>query len=429
MKDYLKAVFTTTLLVISCTSCEPQKTSETGKSTPELVVTTTTQSASAAKEQSEKASDQTKLQPVSPEPKSQPAVLESVPEAENVKPEPQPPTTKPQIQPVPAKAAPKQELPESEPSYSNGSVAVTVNGVDITQGQLQQELKPQLDRMAAQAQKLPPQFLDSFKKRLSQQTIERMITEILLDQEVKEQRIVVAEKEINEHIKEMIAKQGLSIEDFTELVKASGQDLDEVKQRLRRGLGYQEVMQRQFGDKINITEDQAREYYSQNQTQYQKPEQVRASHILIKPDTSDPNIDPNDAKTHARATAEELLKQIKDGADFGELVKKHSDCPSSQRGGDLNFFSRDQMVPPFEKAAFALEVGQVSDVVQTQFGYHIIKLTDRKLATTLTFEQARAEILEMLNNKKQAEIAQQYIESLKAKATIIYHDPSLQNKE
>ena len=423
MKHLLKTAFVVTMLVFFCTSCEPQKTSETGKSTPKLVVTTT-QSAPVIAEQPEKAPDRTKFQPGEPEPKPQPVVLESAPEAENVKPEPQPrqsqsepqtATAKPEIRAVPAKAVPKQELPETEPNYSSDSVAVTVNGIDITQGQLQQELKPQLDRMAAQSQKLPPQFLDSFKKRLMQQVVE--------------QEIIVAEEKINEHIKEMIARQGLSIEDFTELVKASGQDLDEVKQRLRTGLGYQEVMHRQFGDKINITEDQAQTYYSENKKQYHKPEQVRASHILIKPDTSDPNIDLNDAKAHARDTAEEVLKQIKDGADFGELAKKYSDCPSSQRGGDLNFFHKGQMVPAFEKAAFALEVGQVSDVVQTQFGYHIIKLTDRKPETTLTFEQARAEILEMLNNKKQAEIAQQYIESLKAGATIVYHDPSLENQE
>ncbi|HUV40173.1 MAG TPA: peptidylprolyl isomerase [Sedimentisphaerales bacterium] len=416
MKHLLKAAFVVTMLVFFCTSCEPQKTSEIGSSTPGLAVT-------------EEAPVQTQLQGVSSEPEPQPVVPEAVPETEKVKPEPQPPAAKPATRPVPAKAAPKQELPESRPDLGSDSVAVTVNGVDITQGQLQQELKPQLDRMAAQAQKLPPQFLDSFKKRLGQQAMEKMIVEILLDQQVKGQGIVVSEEQVNAHIKEMIAKQGLSIEDFTELVKASGQDLDEVKQRLRKGIGYQEVMRRQFGDKINITEDQAREYYSQNHAQYQKPEQVRASHILIKPDTSDPNIDPNEAKAHARATAEGLLKQIKDGADFGELAKKYSACPSSQRGGDLNFFSREQMVPPFANAAFALEVGQVSDVVETEFGYHIIKLTDRKPATTQTFEQAKAEILEMLGNKKQAEIAQQYIESLKAGATITYHDPSLQSQE
>jgi peptidyl-prolyl cis-trans isomerase C len=179
-------------------------------------------------------------------------------------------------------------------------------------------------------------------------------------------------------------------------------------------------MEAQWVGKINITEEDAKKHYDESPTQFEVKEQVRASHILIKPDITDPNNDPNQAKAEAKAKIQDLLEQIKDGADFAELAKANSACPSAAGGGDLKFFTRGKMAPPFEKAAFALEVGKVSDIVETQFGYHIIKVTDRKDAGTTSFEQAGDNIIKQLTQKKQKEFADKYIESLKAAANIVY---------
>ena len=130
-----------------------------------------------------------------------------------------------------------------------------------------------------------------------------------------------------------------------------------------------------MGRKIDVTENDANNYYSGNPKEFETPEQVKASHILIASDTSDTSVDPNDAKAKALAKAEQLLAQLKDGADFAELAKANSTCPSASKGGDLGFFSKGDMVAPFEEAAFALEPGQLSDIVETKFGYHIIKRT------------------------------------------------------
>jgi len=293
------------------------------------------------------------------------------------------------------------------------SVAVTINGIDINESQVEAQLKPQLEKMGAQ---LPPAFAEQYKKQLRQQVLEKIIVEQLLDEEVKAAKIVVTDEETTKQIEEMASQQQppLSMEDFKTLIEAYGQSFDEVKLRIKRGLAYQKLMEAQWAGKINVTEDDAKNYYSENAKQI---EQVRASHILIKPDTTDPNADPNEAKATARAKAQDLLKQIKDGADFSELAKTNSSCPSSAKGGDLNFFGRGQLVPPFEKAAFALKVGQVSDVVETQFGYHIIKVTDRE---NDTFEKAKDDILKLLTQTRQAELANKYIESLKDKANIAY---------
>lgn len=295
------------------------------------------------------------------------------------------------------------------------NLAVTVNGVDINESQIEAQLKPMLEKIGTQ---LPSAFVEQYKKQLRQRVLDKIIIEQLLDEKVKAAKIVVTDEEIIEQIKKMTSQQQppLSMEDFKALIEASGQSFDDVKLRIQKGLAYQKLMEAQWAGKINIKEEDAKKYYSENKSKFETPEQVRASHILIKPDTTD----PNQAKATARAKAESLLKQIKGGADFAELARANSDCPSSKQGGDLNFFGRGQMVPAFEKAAFALKPGQVSDVVETQFGYHIIKATDHKDASATPFEQAKDDILKLLTQTKQAEFAEEYIKSLKADANIVY---------
>jgi peptidyl-prolyl cis-trans isomerase D len=129
--------------------------------------------------------------------------------------------------------------------------------------------------------------------------------------------------------------------------------------------------------------------YNENIDQYSTPEQVRASHILLKTEGKD--------QAAVRAKAEELLKQAKAGADFAELAKKNSEDEGTvANGGDLDYFGRGRMVPEFDAAVFTMEPGQISDLVQTQYGFHIIKLVDKKPATTRSLEEVRPQISEQL---------------------------------
>jgi len=322
--------------------------------------------------------------------------------------------------PVETKTETKTEAPAQT---TVDSVAVTINSVDITESQIEAQVKPQLERMAA---RVPPAFAEQYKKQLRQQVLDKIIVERLLDERVKAEKIVVTEEDVTDQIKEIASQQQppLSLEDFKVLIEATGQSFDEVKQWVQKRLGYQKLLQAQFADKINITEDDAKKYYSENKKPFETPEQVRVSHILIKPDTTDPNADPNEVKARAKAKTENLLKQIKGGADFAELALANSDDPrSAAKGGDLGLFPRGGMAPTletFEKTAFELKVGQVSEIVETQFGYHIIKVADRKDTSVKTFEQAKDDILKMLTQTRQGELAKEYINVLKAKANIVY---------
>jgi peptidyl-prolyl cis-trans isomerase C len=326
----------------------------------------------------------------------------------------------------PAVAEPEtteQNVPaETTAEPAKPGVAATVNGVDITKAELEAMMKPQLERMAARIAKLPPEVIEQYTTQLRQQVLERMIAMTLLDQQVKASDITVTEEEVLDKINDIAAQQQppLSLDDFKVKVETYGQSFDELKQQFQKQLAYQKLLEARFGNELNFTQEDAQKYYSENKPQYEIPEQVRASHILIKPAAGDPNIDPNEALAQAKAKAQDLLEQIRQGADFAELARTNSACGSAARGGDLGFFSRGEMVPPFEKAAFELQPGQVSDLVETRFGYHIIKVTDHKDPNVVPFEQVKDDIIELLTSKKEAELADQYLESLKAKASIVY---------
>jgi peptidyl-prolyl cis-trans isomerase C len=316
------------------------------------------------------------------------------------------------------------------PADTGANIAVTINGTNIPESEIDRLIKAQLDMIAKQSSQLPPTFAEQYAKQLREQAIEQTIRRHLLDEKIKEANIVITDEEVMSTIEKIASSQRepLSLEEFKKKIAEYGQSFDNVKEEIRKGLARNRFMETQWAGKINVTEEDARKYYQENPKQFETLEQVRASHILIKPELTDPNVNPNadpnedkaKAKIKAKEKAEELLKQLKDGADFEELAKANSNCPSAPRGGDLGFFPRGETTPAFEKVAFEMEIGQISDIVETEYGYHIIKVTDHKEASITSFEQAKDDIIKQLTQKKQSELADEYIESLKAKATIVY---------
>lgn len=167
----------------------------------------------------------------------------------------------------------------------------------------------------------------------------------------------------------------------------------------RRKIRFLAIDQEQVRQKITVTPTEVQTYYNDNLQQYQSPEQVRASHILLKTEGKDADA--------VRKQAEALLKQVKAGGDFAELAKKHSEDEGSKAtGGDLDYFGRGRMVPEFENVAFAMEPGQISDLVTTQYGFHIIKVVDKKPASTRSLEEVRAQITDQLKYQRAQEAVQ-----------------------
>ncbi|MDO8301939.1 MAG: peptidylprolyl isomerase [Sedimentisphaerales bacterium] len=181
------------------------------------------------------------------------------------------------------------------------------------------------------------------------------------------------------------------------------------------------MVEEQFAGKTDVNDADVKKFYDQNINEFKTPEQVSASHILIGTKSTDPNADPNKVKAEAKAKAEMILAKLKaPDANFAALAKEYSSCPSAQKGGDLGSFGKGQMVKPFEDTAFALKVGETSGVVETDFGYHIIKVTGHTDANMTSFDAAKPKIIEQLSNQKKGGLAQEYIKSLKDAATIVY---------
>ena len=329
--------------------------------------------------------------------------------------------------PAPAKTdiePAKTDVTPVEPvtTTTSDSVLVTVNGVNITQKQLDDLLKPHLERLAKQAANLPPAFLEQQKALYMQQALQEMIRMQLLSEKVKLANIVITDQDVTDEIMKVASQQKppATMEEFMKKMQDYGYDIEQLKGQIRTVLGQQKLMAKEFPDEATFTEEDAKAYYEANKAKYETPEQVRASHILIKTDFSDPNSDPNQVKATAKAKTDDLLKQVNAGGDFAALAKTYSDCPSAPRGGDLDFFRKGQMVPAFDKVAFETEVGKVSGIVETQYGFHIIKVTDRKEASTTSFEDAKPGIIAEQGQMKLRELAIKYVEKLKADAKIVY---------
>ncbi len=160
---------------------------------------------------------------------------------------------------------------------------------------------------------------------------------------------------------------------------------------------------------IKIEEDELKNYYENHKGEFQQPEQVKARHILVK--------------TEEEAKA--IQKELKKGKDFAQLAKEKSTCPSKERGGDLDWFSRGQMIPEFEKATFSLKKGEVSGIVHTEFGYHIIKVEDRTEARQKIFNEVKSKIKTELQQQKEKETIEEAKAMLRKKAKVEVFEEAL----
>ena len=179
-------------------------------------------------------------------------------------------------------------------------------------------------------------------------------------------------------------------------------------------MAIQELVKTQVVDKIDVSDAEMKQYFDSHPEEFKQPEQVKASHILIKVAA---DADPAQ-KDEARQKIEDIQKKLKKGEDFSTMAREHSEGPSASRGGDLGYFSRGQMVKPFEDAAFALKTDQLSDVVETQFGYHLIKVYDHKDETLLSYNDVKADLNKHLKQQKTQAEVDTYIKGLRESADI-----------
>ncbi|WP_018247735.1 peptidylprolyl isomerase [Orenia marismortui] len=284
----------------------------------------------------------------------------------------------------------------------------TVNGEEISY----QEYSYQLNGYLRQYQN---QISSNQVVGLKSRVLNNLINQELILQAAEKNGInpEISEETIQEQLDQAINKYASSKEEFEKIIKKNGQTIEDVKNTIKNSMTMQkriEGMLAKVKADVKITEEEiAKEY-----------EEVTASHILIKTDDKD---DKDDKE--AKEKAEKVLKLAKAGNDFTELAKEYSEGPSASRGGELGSFGHGKMVPAFEKAAFAMKVGEVSDLVKTEFGYHIIKVTDKKVASGEEFNSKKEEIRKKLLSQKESEAINQWIEETRDDSKVIIKDKEI----
>ena len=293
------------------------------------------------------------------------------------------------------------------------AVQVTVNGQDITVGKIMQAASAQLQMIS---QRVPAEQLGAIQQQVVKQAEEGMSMEIVLTDAVKAAGVTAEPAEVDARIEQMKAQLPAEMT-IEQMISQQGLTLDKFKEELTSRIAIQKMMEAEADKVAETTDVEAQTFYNENTERFMRPEMVRASHILIKTEESD----TDEVKAEKKAKATALAAQAKaEGADFAALAMENSACPSKEQGGDLNFFAKERMVPEFSAAAYSMNVGDISDVVETQFGYHIIKVTDKKAGEQVAFPDVVANIKSFLAQQKKQEIVQSFMQDLRAKADIKY---------
>lgn len=299
----------------------------------------------------------------------------------------------------------------SGPGDSDAMVA-SVDGRVISAGDVDRETQSLRARFGG---RVPEEQMKELEPRMREQAVENLITKSLILAEADRRDIRPTEQEIEAEI-DTVRSQFPSPEAFDEQLSSMGVTGEQLRKDILEHLKIKAVFAQATESVAPVTDEDITAFYNENIENFKVPEQVRASHILFKVD--------KDASDETRALKkkelEDVRAQIAGGADFGELASKYSDCPSKERNGDLGLFSRGRMVKEFEDEAFKLAPGEISQVVETPFGYHVIKVTEHNEPSTVPLEDVRQEISEHVKNSRQEEAFESFLQKLRENAQIEY---------
>jgi len=267
------------------------------------------------------------------------------------------------------------------------------------------------------ARKRPvPSRIDS---RYRDSIVKRLVEEALISQEATRTKVKVDPKLLTEEFDKYKAMFKTD-ERFQSYLKNARLTEGKVKNNLSKNLTLRVLLEQLSG--AQVTDVEVKKYYDENQAKYKVREQVRARHILLKTPKNATQADINQAKAKADKLAAEAKKNNTDDA-FAALAKKNSEGPTASRGGDLAFFTRNRMVKEFDEKAFSMKVGEVSDPVKTRFGWHVIRIVDRKDPRLRPFDEVKESIKRSLTNRANRTARQKLIEKLRAKAKVEIYLP------
>ena len=285
-------------------------------------------------------------------------------------------------------------------------VVAKVKDEVITEKQLQEEMQSKSRQFRIMSlDRLP----DEEKSRYRKFILHRMIDEIVIMDAADKMKVGIPENEIQEQV-DQISQRFPDMQSFNYALSQQGISMEDLKDKIRESLVVQKVVESVTPSSPTITTADIKKFYEDNPERFKREEEVNARHILIqvKEDAKE------EEKKEAKEKIEKIRKKIEKGEDFAELAGENSDCPSGKRaGGDLGWFKRGQMVPAFEKTAFSLEKGKLSDVVETKFGYHLIEVLGKHEAGAVPFEEVKEELKAELTDQERGEAFMKWLNKKK----------------
>jgi len=289
-----------------------------------------------------------------------------------------------------------------------GDPAAKVGSTVITRGELDRAMNVLVSQNRIQPGSTPEALKEARKAALDQ-----LIYAELIYQEGLKTPPVDLEKQVDFKMAQNKGKFE-SPAKYEEALKSSGVTEKDLIEITKKDIVISNYIETKIAPTISVSDEEIKTFYNENRDRLAEDPQVKASHILIGVESS---ASP-ETKAKAKEKAEAILKELKGGKDFAETAKADSTCPSKDQGGDLGFFGKGQMVPEFEQAAFALKPGELSGVVETQFGYHIIKVTDKKGGEPPKLEELKDKIAAFLKGQKMQKAVFDYVTNLKKEAKV-----------
>jgi parvulin-like peptidyl-prolyl isomerase len=249
----------------------------------------------------------------------------------------------------------------------------------------------------------------------AQIVLDRIVSGYLLDKAAEDAGVVIEEEAVDTEVEKSLSKLETQ-EDIDAYFDSVGLDAKSYRDLIRRQLYHKQFLTEVY--EVRVTEQEAQDHYKRYKRRYDKKAEVKASHILFKFSSSRPSPEEVEKKRKEAASVAQMARQP--GANFAELARQYSEGPSGPKGGDLGYFQANRMVRPFSDKAFSMQVGEVSEPVKTRFGWHVIRVEDRKPARLIPFEEVREELEMELLQKKLVQAQNVFLRRAKSEHDIEY---------
>ena len=291
-------------------------------------------------------------------------------------------------------------------------IAAVVNNDVITLSEVEKRAAPELAKVDQEA--TGPERAQK-RAAAMRKVLDTMIDEKLVDMELKELKVTIGDKEVDAAIDEVKKSYNLTDEQLAAAVAREGYSMAEYREQMRKQIGRYKLISEKVRKNVKVSEADVKSEYDRMTRSEGEDYEVHVRHILIAVPRNASQAAVDQARRKAAALAVEAREP---GVDFAELARKRSEGSSSSDGGDLGFFKRGTMVPEFERVAFNLKTGDVSDPVRTQFGWHVLKLEEIRKLGMKPLAELRPEIEERLRRQQAERLTSQYMETLRNAAVV-----------